>query len=95
MNAPSKVLCFVWLEARQVRLTHENLRRGYRLSSRCCLCEREAEDNTHLFLQYSVITSQLWHVFLSIVKMNWIMPKVSVDLLRFLGGVVGGVSQKK
>ena len=70
VNAPTKVLCFVWLVARKACLTNEKLkRRGYQLTSRCYLCGREAEDNSHLFL-HCIVTSQLWHMFLSIVRMN-------------------------
>lgn len=45
--------------ARQACLTRENLRRGY-------LCEREAEDNCTLHLNYGLlyVTSQLWHIVL-------------------------------
>lgn len=62
-------------------LTYENLRkRGYQLSSRCYLSAKVAEDNFHLFL-HSVVTSQLWKMFFSMVEMSWV-PKITIDLLR-------------
>lgn len=83
----------VWLVARKACLTDEKLkRRGYQLPSRCYLCGKEAEHNSHLFL-HCIVTSQLWHIFLNIVRMNWVMPKDTTDLLRCWAGVTGGVRQ--
>ena len=50
-NIPLKIACFTWLMARGRILTWDQLQsRGFHGPSRCVLCERNEEDNYHLFL---------------------------------------------
>ncbi|WMV24696.1 hypothetical protein MTR67_018081 [Solanum verrucosum] len=64
-KAPLKVACFSWLLAKEVVLTHENLRkRNIILVMHCCLCGEAAETVGHLFL-HCRITDQLWKIFIN------------------------------
>lgn len=93
-KAPFKVVCFTWLVAREACLTQDNLqRRGFLLCSRCLLCGRDLETNSHLFL-HCPITSQLWQLFLNIVGLRWTMPATTLELLKSWNNMGGVVSQK-
>ncbi|WMV17749.1 hypothetical protein MTR67_011134 [Solanum verrucosum] len=71
---PHKVACFVWLLAKEVVLTQENLmKRGITLCSRCFFCGETAETINHLFIQCKV-TGQLWSLFLRRKNISWVMP---------------------
>lgn len=89
-----KVACFSWLVAREVRVTQENLkRRGFQLCSRCLLCGRNLETNSHLFL-HCPITRQLWQLFLNIVGPRWTMPATIEELLECCNNNGGLFRQK-
>ncbi|WMV08632.1 hypothetical protein MTR67_002017 [Solanum verrucosum] len=64
-KVPYKVNCFTWLRAKEVVLTHENLKKGYQLASRFYLCGEQAELANHLFL-HCKWTEQLWRMFTSL-----------------------------
>ena len=54
---PLKIICFIWLLARDRILTWDHLQhKGYQGPSRCILCKKSYEDIPHLFLScpYSV-----------------------------------------
>lgn len=60
-----KVVCFVWLLAKEVVLAKDNLaRRNISLCPRCFLCGEKAESAIHLFL-HCKIAVQLWRLFIN------------------------------
>lgn len=80
VKAPFKVVCFTWLVVWKACLTHDKLqRRCFHLSSRCFLCQQEAETNGHLFL-HCPITRQLWQLFAALAQIVWVMPQSTLDL---------------
>lgn len=82
VTSPCKVSCFVWLVANKACLTPENLqKKDWHLVSRCLLCNDAQENNSHLFLHCRV-TDQLWQLFLTLGKVKWVMPGITLDLLR-------------
>ncbi|CAN4116487.1 unnamed protein product [Withania somnifera] len=78
---PYKVACSVWLLAKELVLTQENLmKRGIILSLRFFLCGEQAETVKHLFL-HCRITGHLWRLFLSLRGMAWCMPGLITEAL--------------
>lgn len=69
-KVPSKVGFLVWLIVRKKVLMQQNLqRRGYRLASKCVLCNRDIEDSKHLFISCEVV-SAVWHYFCNTVSLR-------------------------
>ena len=72
---------FSWIVAKEVVLTHENLRkRNIILVTRYYLCGEAAETVGHLFL-HCKITNQLWKIFNNLRGIKWTMPSKIVDTL--------------
>jgi len=87
IKIPLKVSCFSWLVIRKACLTHERLqRRGIQICSRCYMCDKEAEINSHLFLHCKTAVN-LWHMFLCILGVSWVMPETSLDMLKHWEGM--------
>lgn len=60
---PSKVSFLAWLLVGKRVLTHDNLqRRGFRLASRCFLCNLEREDSDYLFISCQ-FSNGIWEYF--------------------------------
>lgn len=77
-----KVACFVWLLAKEVVLTQDNLmKKGIPLCSRCFFCGETAETMVHLFIRCKV-TSQLWRLFLCLKNISWSMPGKITEALH-------------
>nr|XP_016506791.1 PREDICTED: uncharacterized protein LOC107824519 [Nicotiana tabacum] len=65
--APLKVSCFAWIVAKEACLTENNLqKRGFKLCSRCPLCEEQFEDVTHLFFALQRYKPVMEHVLFNI-----------------------------
>lgn len=80
--------------AREACLPQENLRRrGFQLCSRCLLCGRDLETNSHLFL-HCPITRQLRKSFLNIVGLRWTIPATTEELLKSWNNNGGSLSLK-
>lgn len=95
VRIPYKVAYFVWLVARKACLTQDNLRRrGISLCSRCHLCGREEETNSHLFLHCSV-TVQVWNIFIALTGIQWVMPDSTIEMLSCWNKGRRSVSEKK
>lgn len=76
------VECVTWLVVQGACPTQDNLqRRGLNLCSRCSLCERQIEDLNHLLIHCS-FTKQICNCILSIVGVNWSMPRTTKELLQ-------------
>ncbi|WMV23130.1 hypothetical protein MTR67_016515, partial [Solanum verrucosum] len=63
---PHIISCFIWLFAKEVALTQDNLKkRGITLCSSCFLCEEALEKVSHLFLhcKYTQILSNTKYFF--------------------------------
>jgi len=87
VKCPPKVSCFVWLLIRKACLTHEALqKRGMHICSRCFMCEHEAEVNNHLFIHCQTAT-RLWNTFLCSLRISWVMPKTTLEVLNSWPGV--------
>lgn len=79
---PYKVNYFTWLLAKEAILTHENLNeRGFRLHSRCFLCEEQRETVNHLFL-HCKWTEHLWQMFITMRKITWVKPGRIKEVLK-------------
>ena len=55
-------------------------RRGWHLPNRCYLCERDEESAHHILLHCQVV-SHLWVLFLSLVGLSWVFPKMVKEAL--------------
>lgn len=81
-KAPVKVACFGWIATKGACLTQDNLqKRGFALSNRCYLCERDQETTNHLLL-HCEISRQCWDLFLNICGVSWAMPHNVRSLLE-------------
>lgn len=64
-NIPHKVAHFVWILAKEIVFTQDNLmRRKNTMCSRCFLSGVKAETVNHLFLHCRV-TEQIWRTFIT------------------------------
>lgn len=87
IDRPLKLSCFAWLAIRKACLTHEILqKKGMQICSRCFMCENEVEINSHLFIHCHK-AANLWNMFLSIMGVNWVMPKSTMELLSNWTGI--------
>lgn len=72
---------FVCLVGRKTCLTRDKLqRKGLQIWSRCLLCIREGKSDERLFLCFKT-TINLRHMFFSILRIKWVMPKSTLELL--------------
>lgn len=77
---PHKVAFFVGIGI--WRLPHE--RRGITLCKRRYLCSNQEENGSH-FCLHCWVTNQLWDMFLSLFKVNFLMPHTVNELLLCCG----------
>lgn len=63
-KVPTKVVSFPWLVACQRSLPYSR-KLGFQLCSRCILCGKALESNSHLFI-HCPLTTQLWILFLNL-----------------------------
>jgi len=62
LNCPKKMLHFLWRLAHNSLALRVNLkRRGMKIDSKCCLCNRLDEDGAHLFFKCKQV-SLLWYM---------------------------------
>lgn len=94
-NIPTKIKDFTWKVCKRACLTQEKLKkRGFEIISRCFFCKEKEETNSHLFL-HSRVTSQVWHMFLNLIQISWVMPEHTTDLLTCWMRRGGSKKQKK
>nr|XP_033512018.1 probable membrane-associated 30 kDa protein, chloroplastic [Nicotiana tomentosiformis] len=95
VRAPTKVLCFTWLVARETVLTQDNLiRRGIQLQAKCSLCGKDGESASHLFI-HCPVTIQLWHFYCNLPGISWTMPNNTTSLLSSWNNGGANFKQKK
>lgn len=93
--APIKVACFGWLVIHEACLTQENLRkRGFKLYSRCYLCENSCEFVDHLFMDCNY-TWQIWTIFMEIYGVQCTILGNLRSLLGCRKSIYAGKFQKK
>jgi hypothetical protein len=81
-KAPRRACFFVWTAAWQRILTCENLRkRGYFITSWCCMCRCNGETVEHLLLHCHV-AGALWNWIFKTFGMQWVMSGTVADLLH-------------
>jgi hypothetical protein len=80
-KAPWRACFFVWTAAWQKILTCENLcKRGYYMTSWCCMCRCNGETVEHLLLHCPVV-GVLWNWVLQAFGIHWVIPGTVADLL--------------
>jgi hypothetical protein len=81
-KAPRRACFFVWTAAWQKILTCENLRkRGYSITSWCCMCCCNGETVEHLLLHCHV-AGALWNWIFQAFGISWVMSGTVADLLH-------------
>jgi hypothetical protein len=81
-KAPRRACFFVWTAAWQKILTCENLRkRGYSITSWCCMCCCNGETVEHLLLHCHV-AGALWNWIFKAFGIYWVMSGTVADLLH-------------
>jgi hypothetical protein len=80
-KAPRRVCIFVWTAAWNKILTCDNLRkRGYTLTSWCCMCRCCGESVAHLLL-HCPVAGVLWTWIFHIFGVHWVLSGTVADLL--------------
>ena len=80
-KAPRRVQFFVWTAAWNKVLTCDNLiKRGFIITSWCCMCKGSGETVDHLLIHCQVARS-LWCWILRVFGLSWVFPETVKDLL--------------
>jgi hypothetical protein len=89
VKAPTRVAFFVWSAALGKILTHDNLRkRNVIVIEWCCLCKKSGESIDHLLLHCD-IARDLWSYVLILFGVQWVMPRMVLELLNSWGAAIG------
>jgi hypothetical protein len=79
-NAPQRLCFFVWSSAWDKILTCDNLmRRGYNMTSWCCMCGCSGETEDYLLLHCSMARA-LWSFVFRSFGVEWVVSERVVDL---------------
>uniref|UniRef100_A0A2N9G2D1 Reverse transcriptase domain-containing protein n=1 Tax=Fagus sylvatica TaxID=28930 RepID=A0A2N9G2D1_FAGSY len=83
-KAPRRACFFVWTAAWKKILTCENLRkRGYYITSWCCMCRCNGETVEHLLL-HCPVAGALWNWIFKTFGIHWVISGTVADLLHKL-----------
>jgi hypothetical protein len=89
VKAPTRVAFFVWSVALGKILTHDNLwKRNVVVIEWCCMCKKNGESMDHLLLHCEV-ARDLWSYIFSLFGIEWVMPRMVLELLTSWGPSVG------
>jgi hypothetical protein len=80
---------FVWSAALGKILTLDNLRKmNVVVIEWCCMCKKSGESIEHLLLHCEV-AHDLWSYILTLFGVEWVMPRMVLELLTSWGASVG------
>jgi hypothetical protein len=89
VKAPTMVAFFVWSAALGKILTHDNLcKRNVIVIEWCCMCKKNGESMNHLLLHCEV-ARELWSYIFILFGIEWVMPRMVLELLTSWGTSVG------
>jgi hypothetical protein len=89
VKAPTRVAFLVWSAALGKILTHDNLRkRNVVVIEWCCMCKKNRESMDHLLLHCEV-ARDLWSCIFILFGIEWVMPRMVLELLTSWGASVG------
>ena len=62
-------------------LTTDNLqKRGFVIPDWCVMCKADGEDIEHLFSLHCTVAGDLWAFMLTLMVLNWVIPRKIIDL---------------
>jgi len=95
VKALAMVTFFVWITTLSKILTHDNLRkRNVVVIEWCCMCKKSGESIEHLLLHCEV-GCDLWSYILTLFGVEWVMPRMVLELLTSWGASFGYGSAKE
>jgi hypothetical protein len=89
VKPPSIMAFFVWTAALGKILTYDNLqKRNVVVVEGCCMCKKNEESIEHLLLHCEV-ARDLWSCILTLFGVEWVIPRLVLDLLTSWGNSLG------
>jgi len=83
------VAFFVWTTTLGKILMHDNLRKmNVVVIECCCMCKKSGKSIEHLQLHYEV-ARDLWSYILTLFGVEWVMPRMVLELLTNWGASFG------